>query len=226
MRECPITFEPLPLDDQKRIVSQTACNQLRVAVSNLADIMSIIDQMIAGAGRPNSTTHTQPGSKPPLNIGLLSTIDDDRDTIDIWANNLAQHVNPNLRYRPGDWATIQAILTQYADKCGHWTYGDTKPGVLCIQRVTAAIARLERIAFPPEQRQLTELERLAAEDRLKDTTLTIGPACEAVRLITGIDIKPSRVRKWKQRGQIDSIGEPPRYRIASLLDNMSHPTSV
>lgn len=215
---CPVTGEPLPLTDPGRAVSQTACNQLRVAASNLADIMTILDLMIQGTGSDHTTTRTAPGSKPPLNLGLLAKIDDDRDTIDVWANNLAQHVNPNLRYRPGDWQAIQAVFTQYADKCSHWRHGDINPGALCIERVTAAIQRLERIAFPRQEHKMNEFERLTAKVQLEQLELQIEPAREAVRLLTGRKLSRDTVYSWERRGKIKSVGDPKRFRVRDLLE--------
>ena len=40
-RLCPVTGEPLPVTDPGRIVSQTACNRLRVATSDLAVVRGI-----------------------------------------------------------------------------------------------------------------------------------------------------------------------------------------
>lgn len=219
-RYCPITGEPLPLTDPGRVVSQAACNQLRVAASNLADIMHTLDQMLQPGATPTSGGggHTTPASRPPLNLGLLATIDDDRDTIDIWANNLAQHVIPGFRYRPGDWHTIQAILTQYADKCGHWQYQGTLPGVHCIQRVTAAIRRLEAITSPPEHPPLTRIEQDAARERIAHARLTIGPATQTVQLITGRALPRHTVYSWERRGKISGTGQPKRYLVQELLD--------
>lgn len=55
-RLCPITGELLPVTDPGRIVSQTACNRLRVATSDLTGLMGVIDALIAGEGHTH--THT------------------------------------------------------------------------------------------------------------------------------------------------------------------------
>lgn len=207
------------MTDPGRVVSRAAVNQFRTKVRDLADTMAVIDARIAGARHSENPRSMKPGSRPPLNLAVLAAVDDDRDTIDVWANNLAQHANPSLRYRPGDWVAIEQILKHYAHLCGHWHYGDSLPGVLCIQRVTAAIDHLERVADPNrDQPHLTELQRLNARDNLRDAWLTIGPACEAVRLITGNCLAKKTVYSWEYRGKIEGEGEPRRYMIQDLLD--------
>ena len=53
-RLCPITGELLPVTDPGRIVSQTACNRLRVATSDLTGLMGVIDALIAGEGHTHA----------------------------------------------------------------------------------------------------------------------------------------------------------------------------
>lgn len=220
-RVCPITGEPLPLTDPGRIVSQAACNRLRGATNDLAELMETIDEMIAGAGRkPAGGGSHVSGPRAPLNLGLLDAVSDWRDTIDLWASELLAYVRPGVRYRPGDWRTAEVIFQQYASRCSHWTqtWGDTvqETGAMCIDETIDAIRHLDRIANPRET--LTqELSRDEAMAKLADVTLTIRSACETIRLLTGRELPTSTVRSWEHRGKITGQGSPKRYPISQLI---------
>ena len=84
-------------------------------------------------------------------------------------------------------------------------------------QVTTAINHIERTINPAQHKTArTELEQLDAIDRLHDSWLTIGPACEAVRLITGTELSQNTVRTWERRGKIEARGEPMRFHIRDL----------
>lgn len=219
---CPITGEPLPVSDPGRIVSRTACRKLKVACSNLMDLMSVVDQLVAGEGRAHENVgggHVS-GPRAPLNLTILDAASDWRDTIDLWATELLRYVHPGLRRLPGDWRSAQQILTRYAERCAYWTetWGEqVQPtGAMCIDETIDAIRHLDQIANPRET--LTqELTRDEAMAKLADVTLTIRSACETIRLLTGKTLPAATVRKWEQRGKIVGQGSPKRYPISQLI---------
>lgn len=215
-RTCPITGQPLNPNDPAQIVSKEACKQLQHVTKHLATTMNCINQILQGAGKPpqETSTHTrQPFPPAPLNLHAFTAIDDARDTIDIWANNLAQHANPTLRYNPGDWHTIQAIFQTYAHHCQHWQTPHSQPGILCIQRVTNATQQLTNLINPPT----TTTNPTVALEQLKNKNLPIRQAAQTLTLLTGKHIPTSTIRSWKHRGHITTTGNPPRYNIQQLL---------
>lgn len=227
-RLCPITDEPLPVTDPGRIASNTACNQLRAATNNLADLMATIDQMIAGAGRKhdsNGNTHVA-GPSAPLNLTMLEKADEWRDVIDLWATELLRHAQPGMARRPGDWTSAQAIFNQHAHSCGHWTQqwnGQTQPtGAMCIDEVLDAVRRLEQLANPKEP-ATNELTTTDALTQLDGISLTIRNACQVITILTGQPLNPSTVRSWEHRGHITANGNPKMYPILDLyrLANIS-----
>ncbi len=220
-RLCPITGELLPVTDPGRIVSQTACNRLRVATSDLTGLMGVIDALIAGEGH----THAHgsggvAGPRAPLSLAVLDRVDDWRDAIDVWAGELLGFVRPGMGRRPGDWRAAQAIFTQFSDRCGYWTQqwqGQTQlTGAMCIDEVTFAIQQLEAIASPRET-VTVELSKDEAIARLEGVSLTVREACQAAGLIVGRQLPPDTVYKWEARGKIVSTGNPRRFPVVELI---------
>lgn len=162
----------------------------------------------------------QAGSKPPLNLHRLEQASDWKDTIDVWASELLTLANPGMRYQPGNWRLAQSIFQQLAHKAVHYPNAG-----MMIDEILHALHQLTRIQDKPEPRTLTTEERDEARQNIGDSALLIRDACEVVRMITGVELKPERVRQWKHRGRIESIGEPPRYIISDLLA-LSHPIGV
>lgn len=222
-RICPITAEPLPPAEPGRILSKTACSRLRNAADGLAELMATINQMIAGNGRPKPEVPIRARATfppAPLNLHVLAAIDDARDTLDIWANNLAQHANPSLRYTPGDWQAVQAIFTTYANLCAFWQHDNVEAGRLCVERVCEAIRHLQQIASPKEDAPMTARERDYATETLKSRAMPITPAIEAVRLLTGVKLNRQTIYSWERRGHITSRGTPKRFQVGELLSRV------
>lgn len=226
---CPITGEPLPVSDPGRIVSRTACRKLKVACSNLTDLMSVVDQLVAGEGRAHENVgggHVG-GPRAPLNLTILDAASDWRDTIDLWATELLRYVHPGMRRLPGDWRSAQQILTRYAERCAYWTetWGEQiqPTGAMCIDEVMEAVKRLEWIVNPREA-EVVEVTTDEAVERLSAEAMTIRAACEVVRLMTGKVLPSSTVRSWERRGKIAAVGDPKRYPVMELVRLAGQPT--
>lgn len=216
METCPLTGEPLP--DPGQTISHSALQQLRAATNNLNGLHHAYQQALAMHRPTEIHTRLPARSQPPLNLHLLDAASDHWDTILIWAANIMAYMNPTLRIPNNDWATIQAIYQQHTLSLATWTYAPT----MC-DEVTDALRHLQRAIHPAQRTSApTELERLTLLDSLRDQWLTITNACTAVQTLTGKELKPATIRKWKQRGHITSTGNPPRYLIQDLLDQHTH----
>lgn len=217
MESCPITGEPLLNPGQT--ISQSAANRIKTQTRGLAALMNSIPEHLAEKrGSEEGRRGSRPTSTPPLNVHLLDLLDAHRDTVMIWAASLAAHVNPTLRFRNGDWQQVEAIYQQYADRALNWQHAPTM-----IDEVLDALHQIEHALTPQTTPQLSEPEKEYAAGALLNRWLTITPACQAVQLLTGVQLSASTVRKWKQRGKIQTQGDPPRYKISDLIDCHTHP---
>lgn len=207
METCPITGQPLY--EPGMTVHPDALITLRTQTNNLVGLMETLDERLAGAGRPERAVRTShmPGSKPPLSVGLLDAIDDHRDTIEAWAWNIMQHVNPSFRFpRLHDWGLVQAVYQQHLRSLTTWEYAPA----MC-DELTDALTRLNRIIDPTDQTPAHTTEDLP------DRTMTMTPAIQAVQLLTGKPLPRHTVYSWERRGHLVSTGDPKQYSIRDLL---------
>lgn len=204
---CPITGEVLPNPGQT--VALSALQKLRAETNNLTGLMSDLDARLAGAGRPTGEhVRTMPGSQPPLSLGFLTLIDEHRDTLEAWAWEIMQHINPSWRMLDHTWARVQAIYQQKLLDLTTWEYAPTM-----IDEVTDALGYLKRAAGYVEPVTYTNT---TIED-LPDKWLTIGPAATAIFHLTGKPLPKQTIYSWERRGKIESKGDPKRYSMRDLL---------
>lgn len=204
---CPITGEPLLNPGQT--ISHTALQQLRNATNDLAGLMQLLDCRLAGEGTPERAVHVHsiPSSKPPISLGLLDAVDDHRDTIEAWAWNIMQHVNPSYRLpRLHDWHTIEQIYQQHLLSLTTWEYAPNM-----YDELTDALTRLNHVINPTPQ-AATPID----PNELTNRYLTTDNCRTALKLHWNIDLPTATIRSWKHRGHItpDAHG---RYLLADLL---------
>lgn len=212
MDTCPITGEPLLNPGQT--VSHHALQTLRTQTNNLTGLMTAINTLLEGAGKPQRSVQTRsiPTSRPPLNLHILNQVDDHRDTLEIWAFHIMQHANPTWRMpKAHDWATIQAIYQQHLPNLTQWEYAPTM-----IEETTHALTQLTNTTNPnPKPAHPIE------PNELTDRYLTPENCRTALKLHWNIDLPTSTIRSWKHRGHItpDNHG---RYLLADLLALQQH----
>lgn len=209
-RLCPITNQPLPQSDQRAVISQKAADDFRIDCNNLAGQVLAAELVARDPATIGSEVRSQPRSKAPINVDLLSDIIEATSSIQQWAADLAYNTMPGAHLIPGDWQTVQAILQQ-ADLVHY------EPAADLIQAVTWALKKLGRIAEPPGIPELYGADFLHKYEQVKNSWMTLHNACEAVRMYTGKRLPASTARTWKQLGKVRAEGDPPKYLIADLL---------
>ena len=209
MDTCPITGEPLLNPGQT--VSHHALQTLRTQTNNLTGLMTAINTLLEGAGKPQRGVQTRsiPTSRPPLNLHILNAVDDHRDTLEIWAFHIMQHANPAWRMpKAHDWHTIQAIYQQHLPNLTQWEYAPTM-----IEETTHALTQLTRATYPTSNTRAT-VEHLD----IADMWLTITPACQAVTMHSGRRLPTSTLDQWGTSGKVRHYGTPRRYSLEDALN--------
>ncbi len=188
--------------------------------------MATVDEVLGGAGRRRGDGPKQAaGPRAPVNLGLWDLVAELRNTIDTWAGALLRYALPGAIRRAEDWVNARLVFQRFAQACGGWTESwrgqRQETGVMCIDEVLYAVHRLNGIVNP-RQVESVELARDEAEQRLESSSLTIRAACETVRYVTGVELKPGTVRAWDYHGKIEtSIDEgtgAKLYPVAKLID--------
>ena len=217
-RTCPITAEPLPAHDQAAVISVRAQEEFRADATAIARLIQAAQALLPpNREGEHAGSRPQPASRPPLNLHALDILATAESILHLWAVDLLQNQMPGTHFIPGDWNTVQQIYRE-ADLV-HF-----EPAPDLIQEVTTQLRRLRVLTEPQGIPDLKGARLIEARAQLKHAWLSIGAACDAVRMYTGQPLAHSTVRSWKHRGKIRSEGTPPRYRVGDLLNMLDTPT--
>ena len=228
-RVCPVTGEPL-LDGE--YLSRGGAARVRVAAASMPALMGDLayaashgvrtGEQVGGAGVPSS--------RAPINIALMTEVDEMCDAVLTWASLLLSHVmGPSYWVRTGDWWHVADVFKTHEDKLRRWSEAEQ-----CADEVLYSVARLERLACPGRQRlvyvgacsqcgadllvrdpeedattcrECGAVEQIAdAWDRLltkaRAALLPRTRATRVAELLAGVPVKDSTVRKWQQCGRL------------------------
>ena len=219
-RVCPLTHQPLPTHDVAAIISTTAQEEFRTDVTALSRLVQAAHALLPpGREGDKAGSRPQPASRPPLNLHALDILITAEHILELWAVDLLQNQYPGTHFVPGDWDTIQAIYRE-ADLV-HF-----EPAPDLIQEVQHQLKRLRVLTEKPEPvGRITELERLAKLDQLKQSWLTIDAACQAIRLYTCQPLAKSTVYYWIDKGELTAKGVPARVHFTDLLERQERAAS-
>lgn len=240
--ECPITGEPIQPGET---ISRTAARQLATTVSDLPTLMA--DAEYALAGLHTGTTGPSGGAdgRLPINLATLEDLDVVRDSLDIWAHSLAQWANPALRYQPGNWRMVRAIIRTYADQARRW---DEAPE-LC-DEVAHCMRLLEHSASPgptttriyagkcpecgrdlltqPDEYTVecpddgTRVDRTEQRDAMRAEAASLylprPQARAAAEALTGWPIPDTTVRSWIRRSRLREYPQPAGPALVRIQD--------
>lgn len=229
---CPLKDEPLTEPGQ--VISRAAAQDLANRCNNLAELLELATQCVAGAGSTPAPVRTQPRSQPPINLSLLEQVDEWRDLIDEWANAYLSWARPQARLRPGDWRSVQGILTGTTVPLDQMTRYPEAPAMY--QALTGAIKALKRLVrwdpttwiplgpCPNCEHPVSaakgeatakcygcgssldiESRKLELRQNISDLYLTRSAAREAARVYAGLTIPDATLKTWQARGKITPV---------------------
>jgi hypothetical protein len=214
MEYCPITGEPMPDPGQR--VSRAALRRLRTSASDLNTLMSEVHNRLGKVPSPEVISQKQkqkPKGSLPLDINLVDLVHANQRLLSYWAMCLDRWTGSETFLDQNDWGSVQKVFVGAPDQTMQW---DRAPEM--VSDVLGGIQRLEKIIDTPVSHLLSGSSLENALASLPNQELLISNAVEAVRLLTGVELKHSTVRVWKHRGVVTSVGNPPRYLVQDLID--------
>ena len=200
-------------------------------MNNLADIMHIVDQVIAGAGASPAPARTRPQSKPPINVALFDLAEEIWETIHDWTIDYLHVAKPSLRIPNLTAHQAEAILTGKAIPLNKMTrYADASQ---LIDDVDDAMKRLKKLIHYDSKTWIplgncsscgssvsaplgepttqcrecgetidVEARKLETRKHLEEMNLPRAQAREAVRLYAGKEISDGQLDLWAFRKKI------------------------
>ena len=212
---CPVTH--MPLIKPSHVVSDAALNLLTTQTMHLASTMTDLVAWLAAKPPHGEGSGGKPTSRPPLSLHKLERISDHQGTLNQWARLLLQRLSGGV-YTPNDWIQAQAIyqaprVPDYRHATQTWP-----EAARMIDEVLDALKQIERAMTPPQTVALTDQQREEAVAALEVQWYPLPKALDLYTQIYGTPPQAATVRKWKERGRIRTLGQPPHYRVSDIRD--------
>lgn len=205
------------LDEQQ---ARNLHQDLTTIATNTGELLRIARRETSPPGGRAARNPQVPGSRPPLNLGVLSVSHEMHNCLAGWAQCLKDDTGIELPTIPDEKGLAQHLRYHHhrvaqqpwaadaAGEIGHWAN--------VLHSVTA----------PPTEKRLDDYTDAQRDEGMQTAKVDAGLCAELVAEYTNGKHAPTpdKIREWGRRKQIESFGPKTRrvYSVQSVLDLVRH----